>query len=124
MKKLFNIGLLVLVFSLLVSPFLASAQLKETKSFFTELLSLVSNVLIPLVFTLALLLFFWGMVKYIYSAGTDKQKAKDIMIWGVIALFVMSSIWAIIYFVSDQLGIQKYEPSLEGKTMMVPNIAI
>jgi hypothetical protein len=42
--------------------------------------------------------FFWVLVKYIYSAGNEKPRGDGaaLMMWGVIALFVMVSIWGLV----------------------------
>ena len=52
------------------------------------------NRLIPVLIAAALVVFFWGLVKYILS-GKSKG-AKDIMIAGLLGLFVMVSVWGII----------------------------
>ena len=69
---------------------------------------IVSTVLIPLAFALALLYFFWGMVKYIRTgAGSEEatKEGKKIMVWGIVGLFIVSSIWGIITFIRSELGI-------------------
>lgn len=91
------------VSAIITSPLLAFAQLGGTRTFFENAYDLVRDILIPLVFTLALLFFFWGVAKYIWSAG-DKEEGKKIMVWGVIALFVMSTIWGILYFIGQEIG--------------------
>jgi len=65
---------------------------------------------------LALLTFFWGLVKFITKVGGDAKAAaegKTFMVWSVIALFVMVSIWGMIYFIGAQLfpsyGWDQYE---------------
>ncbi|OGG43481.1 hypothetical protein A2841_02560 [Candidatus Kaiserbacteria bacterium RIFCSPHIGHO2_01_FULL_48_10] len=52
----------------------------------------------PVVIALAFLAFFWGLAMYIFNTGSDEQRKKGVqlMIWGVIALFVMLSIRGII----------------------------
>src|SRR3989344_7401167 len=88
-----------------VSPIFAFAILTNTKGLLNETKNIITTILIPLAFMLALFFFFYGVAKYIWSAGTDKDEGKKIMYWGVIALFVMSSIWGIIYFMRGELGI-------------------
>lgn len=62
---------------------------------------------IPLTVALAMLAFFWGLTKYIFSKGGDgKIEAKNVMIYGLVALFVMFSVWAIISFFQRDLGLQ------------------
>ncbi|OHA93375.1 MAG: hypothetical protein A3D37_02125 [Candidatus Zambryskibacteria bacterium RIFCSPHIGHO2_02_FULL_38_22] len=88
-----------------VLPMITYGALDKTSAFFTSAKDIVTNILIPLAFTLALLFFFWGVAKYIWSAGDAKEEGKKIMVWGVIALFVMSSIWGIITVLKSDLGI-------------------
>jgi hypothetical protein len=55
---------------------------------------------------LAILFFFYGLAIYILHAG-DPDKAsegKSIMIWGILALFVMTSIYGIIGFLQRSTG--------------------
>ena len=65
------------------------------------------NLLIPLLIAVALLVFFWGLINFILSAGdeTKRAKAKHTMIWGIIALFVMVSVWGLVSFIGSALGI-------------------
>lgn len=67
----------------------------------------VVDLLIPVVFGLILLAFLWGLAKFVYSADSEegRKQGKSIMIGGVIALFVASSIWGIIEFMQQELGI-------------------
>jgi hypothetical protein len=90
--------------SVIILPLFASAVLEGTESFLGRAFLLV-NSLIPIVFSLAVLLFFWGVAKYIWSAGTGKEEGKRIMVWGIVALFVMSSVWGLVSFLRGELGI-------------------
>ncbi|MEK7132525.1 MAG: hypothetical protein AAB830_00580 [Patescibacteria group bacterium] len=77
-------------------PALAGAvTLFDTLSVF----SLLLNGLISVFIVLAVVAFFWGLIKYLFSTGgeaKEKGDAAKLMIWGVIILFVMVSIWGII----------------------------
>jgi hypothetical protein len=35
-------------------------------------------------------------VKYIWGAGQGRDEGKAIMVWGVVAIFVMVSIWGLV----------------------------
>lgn len=102
LNKILKTGLLLVTIS---SPLLAGAFLENTESILNSVLYLVRDFVIPIVFTLALLLFFWGVVKYIRSEGQGKEDGRKIMIWGVVALFVMSSIWGLVSFLRDELDL-------------------
>ena len=62
---------------------------------------------IPVAFSLGILFFFYGIALYVLRAGDEKKakEGKSIMIYGVIAIFVMSSIWGLIAFIDQELGI-------------------
>lgn len=98
-----KINKICFTFGLMVLPVFASAALVETAGLLTQAYMIIKGVVIPLVFSLALLLFFWGMVKYIWSEGQGKEEGKKIMIWGVVALFVMSSVWGLVAFIQSEL---------------------
>ncbi len=72
----------------------------------TSSTTLVGSVTL-LVFTLAVLVFAWGIVRLIAAAGnTEKIKqAKGIIWWGIIGMFVLASIAGIIYYLQKQFGI-------------------
>ncbi len=64
-------------------------------------------LLIPILFIIAFLIFFWGLSKFILSSGNtaDIEKGKTYMLWGILALFVLLTFRAIISLVSTDLGI-------------------
>jgi hypothetical protein len=77
-------------------------------SFIDSALRLVTGVLIPLAFALCLLYFFWGVTKYIKTgAGSDKaqEEGRRVMVWGIVGLFVAFSVWGIITFMKNELGV-------------------
>ncbi len=78
----------------------------------------ILGLLIPMVFGLAVLYFFWGVAKYILSAGDAKaaDSGKSIMIYGVIAIAVMASIWGLVTWLQNTVGV-----SNQG-TITVPTI--
>ncbi len=98
--------------SALALPFVSSAQpLTNVETFFTSIGRIV-GVLLPIVVAIALLAFFWGLAKFVFSAGNEdaKEEGKRIMIWGLIALFVMVSVWGLVTFIGDALGINQGDP--------------
>lgn len=99
MKKIFILTSLFL-------PLTSFAAFEDTQGLITSFGGLVS-LLIPIVAGLALLYFFWGLAKFILRAGdeTAREEGKQIMMWGIIALFVMVSIWGIVEFIASDLGV-------------------
>jgi hypothetical protein len=68
-------------------------------------LSDIMGLLIPMALAAALLAFFWGLTMYLYSNGENAEAGRSIMINGVLALFVMVSIWGIVQLIQRTLGI-------------------
>ena len=101
MKKVLILG------GILLAPSFAFAQnLGNLQQLVASFGQIVSN-LIPIVFGIAVVVFFWGLAKYILAAGSEESKAEGrrIMIGGVIAIFVMSSIWGIVIWARSALGV-------------------
>ena len=74
-----------------------------------------------MMFTIAVVVFFWGIVQFIWAArqgaeGKGIQKGTQFMKWGLVALFVMFSIWGIIKFAQDVFQIQG------ENTIIVPSL--
>jgi hypothetical protein len=66
------------------------------------------NTVIQIVFGLALIFFFWGTGQFILNANDAKTRdeGKKKMLWGVIALFVMISIYGILALIGNLIGVQ------------------
>lgn len=69
---------------------------------FSIVTDILSQVVIILV-ALAVVFFLYGILKYI-TAGDDEEKRtkmKNVMIYGIIGLFVMASFWGIVNILID-----------------------
>jgi hypothetical protein len=93
----------IITFSVLL-PLVTHAQLSQTTGILRQIAFLV-GFLVPIAFALGLLFFFWGVAKYILSVGSEKEQGKQIMVWGVIALFVMASVWGLVRFIQLEFNI-------------------
>jgi|SRR3989344_1183737 len=67
----------------------------------------ILDLIIPVLFGLALIFFFWGVVQFILHSGEDKTRedGKKKMLWGIVALFVFLSISGILNLIGDTLDI-------------------
>jgi hypothetical protein len=67
----------------------------------------ILNPLIIFGFAVALLFFFWGIFEFITStaevAGRDKGKKN--IVWGIIGMFIMVSVFGIINLILNTFGI-------------------
>jgi hypothetical protein len=52
----------------------------------------------------AMIMFFWGLAHFILSSdSTVKENGKSHMVWGLVGLFIIFSVWGIIGFVGDSV---------------------
>ena len=60
---------------------------------------------VPLLVALAVVGFIYGIIQYfLYPDNEEKRKnGKSFMLWGLIALFVMVSIWGLVGILSNTL---------------------
>ncbi|MES2213485.1 MAG: hypothetical protein V4473_01430 [Patescibacteria group bacterium] len=112
LKKLCTVIGLVLV-GITDAPIFTFAQISGTqemsdvRSVITYVLS-ITNILIPILFSGAFIVFFWGLSKFILNSNGSQaeiQKGKDYMLWGILALFVLVSARTILSLVANDLGI-------------------
>jgi len=99
---------IVYAMPLLFFPVIASALSKPENLIqlidrFVEIL----GSLIPLLFGVALIGFLWGVAQFVLNADSEDKRrdGKKIMIWGIIGLFVMISIWGLVAVIGGTFGI-------------------
>lgn len=52
--------------------------------------------IITLIVSGAVVVFLWGVFKFIKSEGKEKEAGKDMMVWGIVGIFVMVSVWGLV----------------------------
>lgn len=73
------------------------------------------NQLIPFIIALTVLVFLWGIFKYVLATDADSRKeAQGYMIWGVIALFVMVSVWGLVNILVRTTNLDNVAPKAPG----------
>src|SRR3989338_6884145 len=108
----------VILAALAFAPAFAFAQSLGNIETLIESIGRLVGISLPIVVAIALIAFFWGLVKFIFAQGNEEAKAdaKKIMLWGLIALFVMVSVWGLVKFIGTAFGIP------EGGTIVVPTV--
>jgi TRAP-type mannitol/chloroaromatic compound transport system permease small subunit len=65
----------------------------------------LANQLYSLVFVLIILAFAWGVLVFVFKSGEDSTEGKNMMIWSIVALFVLVSVWGIIGILQKTVGV-------------------
>ena len=104
-KTIFRIGIF-LVPTIVFGRSVTQNPTGDVGGLFTLFGSIVLQ-LIPIASMLVILFFFYGLSLFILKAGDPKaaSEGKGIMVWGILALFVMVSIYGIIGFMQRSTGV-------------------
>jgi hypothetical protein len=75
--------------------------------------TLIKSV-VPFLITLAVVGFIWGMIQYFLNPeNEEKRKAgKSFMLWGIISLFAIVSMWGLVGVLSNTFGVKTLLPQL------------
>ncbi len=99
----------ILTSALLLTPFFVFAQQNDAR--FYELLGNIKellNLVIPILIILALIYFFWGVIRYVItSKGNEEAQAlaRNQIVYGLLGIFVLLSIFGIINLIGTTLKI-------------------
>ena len=94
-----------------VFPWLVYAQRQPPKTFKEAVYFVLSilEMVIPIILSFTFLFFVWGLAKMIWHGGNEGkyEDGRRIAFYGVVAFFVMLSVWGIIAVLQNTfLGIQ------------------
>lgn len=85
---------------------------------FTDIL----NRLVPIILGIALVVFLIGILRYAFSENEEtRNQAKGLIVYGVLALFVMTSVWGLVNILVGQL---KPDFPESGANVPIKNINI
>jgi hypothetical protein len=105
MKK--ALALTATTLATLVLPLVASAAINNISDVGSFIINVINNVLVPVLFAIAFIVFIWGAFKtFIIGATTEevKKEGKSLMLWGLIGFFVMVSVWGLVNILINTVG--------------------
>lgn len=75
---------------------------------------ILDAIVIPLVqglFLLAALIFIWGIFKMIYKGAdpTARKEGQNSILWGVIGMAIMVSVYGIVRLIGNTVGIDPFQ---------------
>ena len=84
--------------------------------FLYEVIRFIDSVLVPLIFSLAFIIFLWGVFRFFIAGAEDKEKREDgkkFVMWGIIGFVLMFSLWGIVNLILNSLGFDtQHKPAL------------
>ncbi len=121
MKKIIS------TFSILYLLAIAIPVLAETPKNFKALIDMIiSGILRPLVpflVGLAVVVFIYGVITLMLSEGGEKkEEGKQFMLWGIIGIFVMVSVWGLVAILSGTFQLDTKSRQIEiEKPIIIQN---
>jgi len=75
---------------------------------------LIFDFLVPVLTGLALIYFIWGVVKFVANQDNENERnaARQQMIYGIIALFVIISVWGLVNVLDETFLLTNSPPPL------------
>ncbi len=71
-----------------------------------KIYKVIINPAIVLVFAIAFTVFLWGVVQYLQKGDSDtgRKEGSQHILWGIIGMFIMISVFAIMRIIANTLG--------------------
>ena len=94
---------IVLALAVYASPALAFAATPKTFSEFVNMVVNIFNALTALLVLAAVVFYLMNITTGIGKTGEKRAQMYTIMLWGMLALFLMVSIWGILHILQSTL---------------------
>lgn len=81
--------------------------MQQLAFFFVNLIHIIDAVFVPLIFSIAFIVFIWGVFRYFIAGAGDEEKRKEgrkFITWGLIGFFLMFAVWGIVNLLINSLG--------------------
>lgn len=105
-----TIGTSTLMLAYVILPTILHAQSMQWVTALFGEIKRVLQVAVPVLMLLSLAVFIWGVVVFIFKSDDEKARAegKQRILWGLIGLFVIVSVWGLVVLLSEITGIFGY----------------
>ena len=120
MKKVVQkVGITLAVF---LMPAVAFAySISDSNSLFSATKSIL-NAIIPIIIVLAVVYILWGIVQsFVNSSDEDRKAGHMKILYGIIALFIMVSIWGLVNILVNTTGLSNNVPTTIPNLNNLPN---
>ena len=64
----------------------------------------ILNPILYLLVAVSVVMFFWGLVQFLLTTNSgDRQQGKSHMLWGIVGLVIIFSVWGIVNLIDGTL---------------------
>ena len=117
MKKIIYIYFLLAI-SLVAIP--ALAQVRTFRQLVENVfIGSILRPIVPVLIGMAVVVFIYGILTVMFSEGGEKKESgKQFMIWGIVGIFVMVSVWGLVAILRDSFQLNINPQTIQ---ITVPN---
>ena len=86
-----------------MNPISCGGGIKDLTSLINFFTCTLLDSVVPLLMALAIVGFIYGIIKYFLNPDSEEKRkdGKNFMLWGLVALFAMVSIWGLVGILSN-----------------------
>ena len=63
---------------------------------FNLVIGCILSPAVYLIIGISVVVFLWGVLKFIRAEGDDKNEGRQFIVWGLVGLFIIVSLWALV----------------------------
>jgi hypothetical protein len=121
MKKIIFYFLSIIIPIIIAIPVLAADQIKDFKTLVnTVFIGGILGPIVPLLIGLGVVVFIYGVLILMFSEGGEKKEdGKKFMLWGIIGIFVMVSVWGLVAVLTSTFNLDNTAPTINIKVPTV-----
>lgn len=115
MKKIIKTFSVISIMSLAIPAFAEVTTFKDLVD--KILVNGILRPLVPLLVTLAIVVFIYGVLTTVLADGEKREDGKKYMMWGIVGIFVMVSLWGLVAILTNTFGLDNRVQTIQ---MTVP----
>jgi len=79
-----------------------------------DITNMLWNIVVPLLFVIVTIIFMYGVMNYVWHGGDKTKRAEGLqyIIWGLVGLFVMFSVWGLVNILSATFNLKNTQPDI------------
>lgn len=91
-----------------------AAGISPVATFVGKVNRYITNPLIVLMFSVALVYFLYGVFEFLMNAdkADEREIGKSHMIWGIVGMFIMFAVFTILHLIEQTVGVSTPNPNI------------
>jgi hypothetical protein len=90
-----------------VTRAITNVEGKTLQQLVVDTITLITSYALQILLALTILVFLYGLMKFMFKgreSNTARAEGRQVMLWGIIGIFVITSIWGLVAIASSLIG--------------------